>query len=63
MPIPKLFIKIFSDMDEREIEDTIFMYYKIYGSTPELLNQMIKTYINVIVNDKLEKWNAIKFFP
>lgn len=63
MTIPKLFIKIFSDLNEREIEDTIFMYYKCYGSNPALLNQMIKTYINVIVNDKLDKWNAIKYFP
>ena len=62
MSVPKLFIKIFGDLDEREIEDTIFMYYKTYASNPALLNQMIKTYINVIVNDRLEKWNAIRYF-
>lgn len=62
MPVPRLFIKIFEDINEKELDDTIFMYYRLYGHDPALLNQMIKTYINVIINDKLDKWNAIKFF-
>jgi hypothetical protein len=59
MPIPVIIQKIFQNLDEKEINDTILMYYKKFGSNPKILNDMIKTYISVIINEKINSWNLI----
>jgi hypothetical protein len=59
MPIPQIIKHMLSDLDEKQINDTIYTYYKEFGSNPKILNDMIKTYISVIVNEKLSAWNPI----
>ena len=59
MPIPQIIKRILSDLDEKEINNTIYTYYKEFGSNPKILNDMIKTYISVILNEKLSAWNPI----
>lgn len=63
MPIPQIIQRLLSGLDEKEINDTIFMYYKQYGSDPQLLNHMIKTYISVILNEKINTWKPIPGLP
>jgi hypothetical protein len=59
MPIPQIIQRLLSGLDEKQINDTIYIYYKEFGSNPKILNDMIKTYISVIVNEKLNQWNPI----
>lgn len=63
MTIPKIIERLLTGLNEKDIDDTIFMYYKNYGSNPRLLNEMIKTYISVILNEKLNNWNPIPGLP
>lgn len=63
MPIPKIIERMLCDLNEKEIDDTIFAYYKNYGQNPKLLNDMIKTYISVILNERLDMWNPIPGLP
>jgi hypothetical protein len=59
MPIPIIIQKILNTLDEKEINDTILMYYKSFGTNPKILNEMIKTYIIVKINEKINSWNLI----
>ena len=59
MPIPIIFEKILAGINEKEVNDTILSYYKTFGTNPKILNDMIKTYIIVIINEKLNSWDLI----
>lgn len=59
MPIPIILEKILKDLDEKEINDTILTYYKSFGSNPKTLNEMIKAYLNVVIQEKIYSWNLI----
>jgi len=59
MPIPIIIEKILENINEKEVNDTILAYYKSFGSNPKILNDMIKTYISVIINEKLNCFNLI----
>lgn len=59
MPIPIILQKILKDLDEKEINDTIMTYYKSFGTNPKILNDMIKTYLNVVIQEKIYSWNLI----
>lgn len=59
MPIPVIIQKILEDLDEKEINDTILTYYKSFGTNPKTLNDMIKAYLNVVVQEKIYSWNII----
>lgn len=59
MPIPVIFQKILEQINEEEVNDTILMYYKAFGTNPKTLNEMIKTYISVIINEKINSWDLI----
>ena len=59
MPIPIIIQKILESINEKEVNDTILNYYKTFGSNPKLLNNMIKTYIIVLINEKLNSWELI----
>jgi hypothetical protein len=60
MAIPQIIKKLLSQLDDQEINNTIYDYYRRFGSNPILLNGMIKTYISSIINDKLDSWTPIK---
>jgi hypothetical protein len=59
MPIPIIFEKILEGINDKEVNDTILTYYKTFGTNPKILNDMIKTYISVIINEKLNSWDLI----
>ena len=59
MPIPIIIQKILENINSDEVNDTILTYYKSFGSNPKILNDMIKTYISVIINEKLNCWDLI----
>ena len=56
MPIPLIIQKILEPINETEVNDTILSYYLSFGTNPKTLNDMIKTYISVIINEKLNLW-------
>lgn len=59
MPIPVIIQKILKDLDEKEINETILTYYKSFGTNPKTLNELIKAYLNVVVQEKIYSWNII----
>lgn len=59
MPIPVIIQKILEQINEEEINDTILMYYKAFGTNPKTLNEMIKIYISIIINEKINSWDLI----
>jgi hypothetical protein len=59
MPIPIIIQKILENINDKEVNDTILAYYKSFGSNPKILNDMIKTYISVIINEKINQWCLI----
>jgi len=59
MPIPIIIQKILENINDQEVNDTILTYYKSFGSNPKILNDMIKTYISVIINEKINQWCLI----
>ena len=59
MAIPIIIQKILGEINEDEVNNTILTYYKSFGTNPKILNDMIKTYISVIINEKLNCWDLI----
>jgi hypothetical protein len=59
MPIPIIIEKMLENINDKEVNDTILTYYKSFASNPKILNDMIKTYISVIINEKLNQWCLI----
>jgi hypothetical protein len=59
MPIPIIIQKILENINSDEVNNTILTYYKSFGSNPKILDDMIKTYISVIINEKINSYHLI----